>query len=173
MSNLIAYYSVSFFIVDSFYVHSQYLKHHVAAVAAWILTAYHMEWSLIHGTFVISFFELGALCVQGSRFFPNNLFYRTFFCIGYTVSRIFLTYYILLIFYTTFYVYQPPIAFYSNVVIDVLLVFLLILNYKWTFSQWKMLFKLYSSKPARAEAVDFWTFHQSIIGNTSSKQTVQ
>jgi hypothetical protein len=147
---------------------NSYLRHHIAAVICWILTVHHIEVSMIHAVISIGYFELGAFCVQISRFLPNNLFFRTTAVLGYTFSRVVLCYYVGFIYYCLYAYDQTALMFWTNFIIDVALGFLMFLNVSWTISQWKLLFKLYFSTPERAEAVDFFTAHQAIIGNVKN-----
>jgi len=169
-ANLLGYTSVSFFFVDSFFVQKNYRRHHIAAIICWLVTISIDQTSRIHAMISLGFFELGALCVQFSRFFPNNLFYRTFFCVGYTFSRILLTYFHFFIFYSSTANGLDEIHhFIMETIINSSLIYLLYMNIVWTYSQWKLLIQFYhSSKNSRATEVDFFSAHQVIIGNAPS-----
>merc|ERR1711982_225963 len=91
--NIMCYVSVGYFLMDSFWVHKNYLKHHIGAIIAWVGAAYHHETSIIHGAVVIAIFETGAILVQCSRMFPKQILFRTFVCCGYAATRLTLTWY--------------------------------------------------------------------------------
>ena len=164
--NVMCYMSVGYFVMDSFMIHRSYLKHHIGAILAWILAAYHHETSLIHGAVVIAIFETGALLVQSSRMFPKVLWFRFLVCVGYTSTRISLAWYYGFILYTCIQLWSSCSTFIqcSYLVVFASLLFLLALNAKWTVMQWKALVKACRENPD----MDFFSYHQKIIGNTAA-----
>jgi len=163
--NIMCYVSVGYFLMDSFWVHKNYLKHHIGAIIAWVGAAYHHETSIIHGAVVIAIFETGAILVQCSRMFPKQILFRTFVCCGYTATRLTLTWYYGFIFFTCLQYWSTCSLFLqvSYLCIFASLLFLLALNAKWTYLQWKALYKVCREK----NSLDFYSYHQKIIGNTA------
>jgi hypothetical protein len=165
-ANVVCYASTGYFIMDSFFIaRTSYLKHHLGAIAAYLLTAYHHESSLILSVCTMSLFEMGAILVQTSRVFPN-LFCRTLICIGYTSTRIGLAWFYGFI-YTLGATYLAVGDWKTYAVLYSLytcLVFLLGMNFNWCFLQWRALIRAFVSK----QSPDFYSYHQKIIGNTAT-----
>jgi len=162
--NLMCYASVGYFLMDSYFlVRKAYLKHHIGAIMTWVAAAYHHETSLIHGVCVICLFECGAILVQLSRAFPENLIWRTLVCMGYTFTRLSLAWYYGFIWVTTS-INFPNDSLFVKLGYPIIwagLLFLIVLNAKWTMMQWQALIKAYKK---RGDS-DFFTYHQQIIGN--------
>merc|ERR1711862_147553 len=160
--NIMAYTSIGYFLMDSFLVKKQYLQHHIGAMTAWLFAAYHHDTSLVHGAVVIALFETGAILVQCSRMFPKLLWFRTFVCCGYTATRLGLTWYYGFIFFTCYQFWSTMTLLVQLVYVPIFsaLLFLLAINAKWTTLQWKALVKAF-----KQEGMDFYTYHQKIIGN--------
>lgn len=161
--NFVAYTSIGYFLMDSYFlVQRTYLKHHIGAIVAWLATSFHHETSLVHGTAVIALFEVGAILVQFSRMFPKALLFRLFVCSGYTASRVALTYYFGFIVYAAIQFWHEIPLFVQLGYVPILssLAFLLVLNAKWTFLQWKAFSKVVASNGG----LDFYSYHQKIIG---------
>ena len=168
--NVMCYTSVGYFLMDSYFlVHKAYLKHHVGAIVAWLIAANHHETSLVHGAVVIALFEIGAILVQLSRMFAKTLWFRFFVCLGYTGTRVSLTWYYGFIFYTCYQLFTSCSTFiqFSYIPVFAALLFLLALNAKWTMLQWRAFIKALSD----SNSLDFYTYHQQIIGNTSTTKS--
>lgn len=165
LCNIVCYASIGYFLMDSYFlVKKTYLKHHIGAIVAWLVTANHHQTSVVHGTVAIALFELGAILVQLSRVFPNVIAFRFFICSGYTGTRLALTWYYGFILYSCIQ-FWSTISFVIQigyVPIFTALLFLLVLNMKWTFLQWKAFVKV-----LRADGTDFYSYHQKIIGNSN------
>src|SRR3990167_522661 len=169
-----SYVSLTYFIHDSFYIHSAYIKHHIGACFVYMLCFYHTEVSLLHCIAGIGFFELGAVLVQLSRAFPKSLLLRTFVCIGYAASRLALGW------YYGFFVYQAMTDWHSFSVLQRIfhfpingsIVFLLIINFRWTFLQWRSLGRAFAARFAEKPDTEksFFELHQQILGNVPSSQ---
>ena len=162
--NIMCYTSVGYFVMDSFLIHRRYLKHHIGTILVWLLAAYHHDTSLVHGVVVVALFETGAILVQCSRMFPNVLWFRFLVCVGYTSTRLSLAWYYGFIFHTfiQFYATCSTVVQLTYYPIFASLLFLLAINAKWTCMQWKALYKSFT-----VEGLDFYSYHQKIIGNTA------
>lgn len=165
LCNFLCYISVGYFLMDSYFlVQRTYLKHHIGAIIVWLVAAFHHETSLVHGAVVIALFELGAILVQLSRVFPKIVSFRLFVCTGYTCTRLGLGWYYGFILYSCIQ-FWPACSVYVQlgyVPIFGSLLFLLVLNAKWTFLQWKAFAKILVSEGG----MDFYSYHQKIIGAT-------
>ena len=162
-----SYVSLAYFIHDSFYIHGAYIKHHIGASLVYFICFYHTDVSLLHCIAGIGFFEFGAVLVQISRAFPKSLTLRTFVCVGYAASRISLGWYYGYIYYqcqedwNTFNIYQKL----GYIPIFISIIFLLVINFRWTFLQWKSLVKAYTARFSKQETESFFEYHQKILGN--------
>jgi len=170
--NMMCYASVGYFLMDSYFlVRRAYLKHHIGAIVTWLCSAYHHSGSLVHGVSLICLFEMGAILVQLSRVLPKNLLSRTFVCVGYTCTRICITWYYGFAAYYNIALLSEGTIFTTITDIGIWtgLLFLLVLNVKWTLMQWKALIMSipYFSKTKAEDQKDFFTYHQEIIGNTN------
>lgn len=166
-SNVVCYVSVGYFLMDSFFlVRKTYLRHHIGAMTIFLISAYHHHTSIIHGVCVVALFETGAILVQMSRAFPN-IYFRTFVCIGYTLTRITLGWYYFFIFYTTMQFWDTisTIMQLSYLPMYAGLIYLLKMNFTWCGLQWKALFE--AIKAPKDKRTDFYSYHQKIIGNTN------
>jgi len=163
--NVMNYTSVGYFLMDSFLVHKNYLKHHIGAIAVWMLAAYHHDTSLVHGAIVVALFETGAILVQCSRMYPKVFWFRSIVCIGYTSTRVALAWYYGFIYYTCYQYWSTCSLLVQIVYIPIFssLLFLLALNAKWTMLQWKALYRVYKQN----NGMDFYSYHQKIIGNSA------
>merc|ERR1712000_427294 len=84
---------------------------------------------------------MGAILVQLSRVLPKNLLSRTFVCVGYTCTRICITWYYGFAAYYNIALLPEGTIFTTITDIGIWtgLLFLLVLNVKWTLMQWKAL----------------------------------
>jgi len=177
--NFMCYVSVGYFLMDSYFlVRKAYLKHHIGAITVWVMAAYHHETSLVHGVVIITLFETGAILVQLSRMYPNNLPFRTLICAGYTCTRLSIAWYYGFTWTTTMTFFWDASPFKQALYFLIWpgLIFLLVLNAKWTFMQWKALIKSYAvrfGKKEKDDQEDFFTYHQRIIGNTTPAAPVK
>jgi len=163
--NAMCYVSVGYFLMDSYFLkHKTYLKHHIGAIIAWLIASRHHETSLVHGAVVIALFEMGAVLVQLSRMFSKYLIFRCFVCMGYTATRLSLTWYYGFIFYTCYQFFSScsTLLQFTYFPIFAALLFLLAINTKWTYLQWKALYKAFVTTQPQ---MDFFSYHQKIIGN--------
>jgi len=167
------YVSVGYFIMDSYFLlKTNYLKHHIGAIVVWLLAAFHYETSLIHGVMFVSIFETGAILVQLSRFLSNNIPFRALICIGYTLTRITVSWYWGFSLYTSLYYsfgsHMSVIDNILNIPIHLCLIFLVCLNLKWTYLQWKSLYRAYCVMKPTEKLENFHDVHQKVIGNVRS-----
>ena len=167
------YVSLSYFIHDSFYIHGAYIKHHVAGSFVFFVGFYLTEVSLLHCVAGIGFFEFGAILVQLSRAFPKILTLRTLICIGYAASRITAVWYYGYIFYQAYVDWDSfninQQLLYVPAILSI--IFLLVLNFRWTFLQWQSLLKAYHARFVKQqESESFFEYHQQILGNVPVKQ---
>jgi len=172
VSSLASFSSISFFIVDTFYIRGAYVKHHVGAIITILCSFFHVDTSVIHGIFVLGFFESGALLVQLSKVFPNSLLFRFFICFGYSITRLGVIYHFI------FALYQHTVDFakiniFQNIgylIMYSALILLIYMNIKWCILQWKALFNSmcarYFSRSVTKEK-SFFEYHQQIlVGDT-------
>jgi len=174
--NMLAYTSVSYFLVDSYFLlRTPYLKHHIGALLCWTFASCHASTSIICGGITIGLFELGALLVQLSRMYPSNLPFRAVICLGYTSTRVCLAW-VYGFFCVVMMTSWEGCSLYVKIGYCILwpaLIFLLVLNAKWTFLQWRALYRaVYARYNKSVDAgEDFFTFHQRIIGNTGKPKS--
>lgn len=172
------YLSCGYFLMDSAYIwRTPYLKHHIGAIAAWVLAAGLCSGPyVVHGIVLISLFETGAILVQMSRLLRHVLWFRTLICMGYTATRVALTLYYIFTVYTSYWGETATniVQLVANVFTHCSVVFLVSLNWRWTTMQWQALAKSYSAHYGRTKSKnveDFFTFHQRILGNSSATPT--
>ena len=163
------YVSLSYFIHDSFYIHGTYIKHHIGACLTLLFGFHHTRVSLQHCSAGIGFFECGAILVQLSRAFPNSLLLRSFVCTGYAMSRTIITWYYGFIAYQAYQDWNT-IGLFAQLLyipITVSLSFLLAINLRWTFLQWRALLRAIKARYSKTEQNEksFFEFHQQILGN--------
>lgn len=168
------YVSFTYFIHDSFYIHSAYIKHHIGACLVYLFCFYHTKTSLQHCSAGIGFFEYGAILVQLSRAFPNSLILRTFVCTGYAASRIGLAWYYGFVTYQAYRDWDTinVLAQLLYIPIYISLIFLLAINLRWTFLQWRSLVRAIKARYYKTESKEksFFEFHQQILGNVPQPQ---
>ena len=161
-ANIVTYTSVGYFVADSFFLQgTSYLKHHIGAIVVFVSASYHHYSSGIHQVCVVTLFESGAILVQLSKSFPN-LTFRSIICVGYTATRVALAYYYGFIIYTNYMLLPTMNLTVKLVYIPIYsgLFFLLAMNAKWCYLQWKSLIKAYRT----SSTSDFYSLHQKIIG---------
>merc|ERR1711879_71098 len=160
---------------DSYFlIGKPYLKHHIGAICVWLAAAANYETSLMHGVVLVCLLETGAVLVQISRAMGKILALRTLVCIGYTLTRIAVAWYWGFTLYTNYIFYLSSVNTFSivnlcNIPIHVGLCFLITLNFKWCFTQWKSLARAFTNSGNKE---NFYEFHQKVIGNISSSPEV-